>query len=414
MRLLHVSDLHLGRDLSGVSRRPEQERLIDELTEAARAEAADLVVIAGDVYDTANPPAWAEDAFYGLLDGLAQGGRRAVLVIAGNHDNAMRLSAAEPLAKRLGIVLLGAPGEVPAEFVGGEGRVRIEPLGPGCAVVRSADGARSLAFGALPFVSEVALVRRAGAGAAGDAEDREAYGRALAQLFAQRKALLPGGMPHLLAGHLWVSGAEGSDSERRYRVGTLSDLPAAWLPDADYVALGHLHRPQRIGEGATPVVYAGSPIAYSIREAGQQKRAVLVELAHGVPAVMRDLPLSSGRSVEEWHAKSFEEVRARAAAITGAQPIVALRLDLGRPASRAEREQLHDLGPAFIDLEILGAAEAGDAAADGTALARELPDDELVRAFLEQTLTEGFEPELAAELLALLTTSAQAAASEAA
>lgn len=399
MRILHVSDLHLGRDLARISRRAEQEKLVGELVEAAREESADLVVIAGDVYDTSNPPAWAEDAFYELLDELAEGGRRAVLVLAGNHDNAVRLAAAEPLGRRLGIWLAGTPSDVPGAFEVA-GKARVEPLGPGAAVVRSADGERAVAVGALPFISEVALVKRAtGERATSEPEDREAYGTALARLFHDRKALLPAGLPHLLAGHLWVSGGEVSDSER---VGSLSDLRVNLLPEADYVALGHLHRPQRVPGTITPVVYPGSPIAYSLSEAGQQKRAVLVELSTGKQAVLRDLPLSSGRPVERWTVQSMDELRAKAKT-RGALPIVGLKLDLGRAVTRAELEEIQEIGPAFLGIEDSFAEHAREAI-DGTALAPEMRDDELVRAFLSQKLA-GEDPELyVRELLELLGT----------
>lgn len=395
MRVLHLADLHLGRDLGGISRRAEQEALVLELARAARDEAADLAVVAGDVFDSSNPPAWAEDAFYALVDLLAEGGRRAVLVLAGNHDNAVRLAAAEPLARRLGIVLCGSKDDVPAPFEGA-GKVRIEPLGPGACVVTSADGMRSMGVGALPFASEVSLVKRTGAQPT-EADDRDAYGRALAQLFAERAALLPADRPKLLAGHLWVSGGEPSSSERVYRVGSLSDLPAAWLPEADYVALGHLHRPQQVGP--RPVVYAGSPLAYSLSEAGQLKRAVLVELQPGRPAALRDLPLASGRPLEKWTARSMAELRERAR-LAGPRPIVALTLDLDHPPTRAELDELHDLGPAFLSVDLKGAPEAGGVLPD--AELPELPDDALAQAFLDAAFDGAAPAELVKDLVDLL------------
>src|SRR5829696_3826015 len=107
MRILHVSDLHLGRALGELSRELEQRALVDEIIEAADAHEVALTLIAGDVFDAFTPPAWAEELFFELLDGLAAGGTRAVAVIAGNHDSGLRLAAAEALARRLGIILVG-------------------------------------------------------------------------------------------------------------------------------------------------------------------------------------------------------------------------------------------------------------------------------------------------------------------
>ena len=112
MRLLHTADWHLGRSLEGRSRRPEQEQMVDEICALADAEDVHLVIIAGDVFDSANPPAFAEELFYDALDRLSADGKRGVLVIAGNHDNPERLCASAPLAVRQNVVLLGKPADV--------------------------------------------------------------------------------------------------------------------------------------------------------------------------------------------------------------------------------------------------------------------------------------------------------------
>lgn len=127
MRLLHVSDLHLGRALGDLSREPEQRDLVGELIAAADELEVALTLISGDVFDGWSPPAWAEDLFFELLDGLAAGGQRAVAVIAGNHDSGLRLAAADPLARRLGIVLAGNVGEPCKGFDGGGDRVQTGP-----------------------------------------------------------------------------------------------------------------------------------------------------------------------------------------------------------------------------------------------------------------------------------------------
>src|SRR5262245_14425808 len=130
MRILHVSDLHLGRSLGELSREPEQRALINEIVETADAHEVALTLIAGDVFDAFTPPAWAEELFFELLDGLAAGGTRAVAVIAGNHDSGLRLAAAEALARRLGIILVGEVDEPIRGYDGGGGRVRVSPVAP--------------------------------------------------------------------------------------------------------------------------------------------------------------------------------------------------------------------------------------------------------------------------------------------
>ena len=116
MRILHTSDWHLGRSLEQISRIEEQKDFVDFLVKAVEEQAIDLVLIAGDIYDTYNPSAAAEELFYGAVERLNGKGRRAVVVIAGNHDNPERLCAASPLAYKNGIILLGYPGSDPGEY----------------------------------------------------------------------------------------------------------------------------------------------------------------------------------------------------------------------------------------------------------------------------------------------------------
>ena len=126
MRILHVSDLHLGRGLGELSREAEQRALVQELVAAATDLDVAATILAGDVFDAFTPPAWAEDLFFQLIDGLADGGQRAVLAIAGNHDSGARLAAADPLARRLGIVLAGDVDDVLRGHDAGPRRVRVE------------------------------------------------------------------------------------------------------------------------------------------------------------------------------------------------------------------------------------------------------------------------------------------------
>src|SRR5688572_21878943 len=127
MRVLHTSDWHLGRTLHGRSRVPEHEAFLTELVEVARD--VDVVLVSGDVFESSNPPIEAEELFYDVLARLGDGGRRAVIVIAGNHDSPDRLAAPAPLTARHGVWILGRPGDVPRPREGGGG-VRLAAGGP--------------------------------------------------------------------------------------------------------------------------------------------------------------------------------------------------------------------------------------------------------------------------------------------
>ena len=346
MRLLHVSDLHLGRGLADLSREPEQRAVVAEIADLAREHDVALTLISGDVFDAFTPPAWAEDLFFELLDGLAGGGHRAVAVIAGNHDSGMRLAAADPLARRLGIVLAGDVDTPLSGHDGGGGAVRVTPLAHQIVRVEVPGAEAPIVAGLLPFLSEARVARGPGGGGdlAAIAEDTSRYAERLVREMDARAGVRQPGAIHVLAMHQFVTGGAPSDSERRLRLGALGDLDASAIPGGlDYVALGHLHRPQAIPGAASPALYAGSPIAYSFSEAGQQKRAVLVDVAPGRAAILSDLPLRSGRPLEVWEIHAVEEALARAAAPRDVEPIVEVRADLGRPLCAADGDALFAL-----------------------------------------------------------------------
>ncbi len=353
MRLLHVSDLHLGRSLGDLSREPEQRAVVAEMVAAAAEHDVAMTLVSGDVFEAFTPPAWAEDLFFELLDGLAAGGRRAVAVIAGNHDSGLRLAAAEPLARRLGILLAGDVGEPLRGHDVGGGAVRVVPLAAQVARVEVPGAEAAIVAGLLPFLSEAKVARgleaearaspvppasRAGRATPSATPSASCARSTRAPRTAIRRAI------NVLALHQFVTGGAPSDSERRLRVGALSDLDASAIPAGlDYVALGHLHRPQTVAGAGSPALYAGSPIAYSFSEAGQDKRAVLVDVTPGRAAVLTDVPLRGGRPLEIWAISSVEEARARAEATRARPPIVEVRVNLGRPLPAAEGDALFAL-----------------------------------------------------------------------
>jgi exonuclease SbcD len=344
MRILHVSDLHLGRGLGDLSREPEQRAVVAEIVEAATAHEVALTIIAGDVYDAFTPPAWAEDLFFELLDGLAAGGRRGVAVIAGNHDSGLRVAAAEPLARRLGILLAGDVGEPLRGHDAGGDAVRVTPIAPQVVRLEVPGAEAPIVAGLMPFLSE-AKVAREGASADLDvANDIERYAERLKRELEARAAHRDPRAVNVLALHQYVTGGTPCESERRLRIGALSDIDAAAIPAGlDYVALGHLHRPQEIVGSGSRAVYAGSPIAYSFSEAGQDKRAVLVDVAPGRTAKLTDVPLRGGRPLEVWAVSSLEEALLRASAVRDRPPIVEVRADLGRTLGAADGDALFAL-----------------------------------------------------------------------
>ena len=272
MRLLHTSDWHLGRSLHGHDLGAAQAAHVDHLVEVVRAEAVDVVLVAGDVHDRALPPVSALQLFDEALCRLRDAGA-AVVVISGNHDAPARLGdKAGLLDPRISL--------------------RCDPRRVGDPVVLQ-DEHGPVAFYGIPYL-EPAAVRHLLPGSdeqADSADHAVARGahtrvltRALAAVTADRAAR--GGRSVALA-HAWVTGGQASDSERDIAVGGVGHVPAALFDGLDYTALGHLHRPQVLREGLR---YSGSPLPYSFGEASADKLSWLVELGAAGLSSVRAVP----------------------------------------------------------------------------------------------------------------------------
>ncbi|WP_219836294.1 exonuclease SbcCD subunit D [Paenibacillus sp. R14(2021)] len=283
MRILHTADWHFGRSLEGRSRIGEQVAFVDELVDIVRDEEIDLVLLAGDVYDSVNPPAAAEGLFYDAVARLADGGRRTLAVIAGNHDHPDRVSASAPLAAKSGIRLVGMPTD--------------EPL-----VVNTARTGEQAVIAALPYPSESRL-RELLSEATDEGQLRSAYSERVGRLMKQLGAAFRSDTVNLAMSHIYVLGGLETDSERPIQIGGAYTVdPSALQIGAQYVALGHLHRPQRVA-GDETMRYSGSPLAYSFSEAGQSKAVTVFDAEPGKLVVPREIPLRSGKPLVEWNAK---------------------------------------------------------------------------------------------------------------
>ncbi len=306
MRILHTSDWHLGPSLEGRSRLPEQGQFIAELVDIVTQEDIQLILVAGDVFDTYNPPADAENLFYDALERLSDGGKRAVVVIAGNHDSPDRLHAANPLALKYGISLLGYPGEqlLVGTAPGGVERINtgsgwVELTVPGC-------DEKAIVY-ALPYPSESRL-NEVFTEKLDEGSQQVAYSQRVGGLFAEADRIFRPDTVNLAVAHLFACGGLESESERQLG-GALAVSPLALAKQAQYVALGHLHRPQQVPNAPQTCRYSGSPLSFSFSEADQQKEVVTVEVVPGGLAKALPINLSCGKALKRWRANNMEEAR---------------------------------------------------------------------------------------------------------
>ncbi len=276
MRLLHTSDWHVGKLIRGASRADEHRAVLAEIATIAADEAVDVVLVAGDLYETAAPGPGSEQIVYRALLDLAQ--VAPVVVIGGNHDNPRRLAAVAPLLT-FGRVHLLAQVARPDDG----GVIDIDVAGT------------TLQLALLPFVSKRGIVRA-------DQLMRDAAFE-LNQSYDERMRAVIGGLTsgfaadtvNVVCGHLFAAGGTMGGGERSahtimdYSVGSL-----AFPVSAQYVALGHLHRAQDI-PGPTKIRYSGSPLQLDFGETADQKSVSVVDIEPGAPAAVREIPLTAGR-----------------------------------------------------------------------------------------------------------------------
>jgi len=303
MRILHTSDWHLGRNLEHISRIDEQREFIDCLCRTVEEQDIDLVLVAGDIYDTYNPSAAAEELFYDAVDRLNDKGRRAVVVIAGNHDNPERLCAASPLAYKNGIILLGYPGSDAGLYKTSPGNIKIADSGPGWLELCVPGCGHNAVIITLPYPSESRL-EEVLSKQADEEIMQKAYSEKIGSIFSSLSRKFRNDTVNLIVGHIFIRGGKESDSERTLQVGgALTVEPEILPPNTHFVALGHLHRPQEIRNAPCPVFYSGSPLAYSFSEAGHSKAVYIVDAIPGEKADIRPLYLDCGKPLRRWIAE---------------------------------------------------------------------------------------------------------------
>ncbi len=276
MKILHTSDWHLGKTLENRERLTEQREVLEELCQLTEAHAVDLVLIAGDVFDNFLPTAAAEELFFDTVERLAANGQRGVVIIAGNHDSPERLCAARQLAKRQGIILLGLPKSTAVLGQSAGGGVQVVESGAGWLELALPKVAEHAVLIALPYPSEARLEEVLTLGL-DEKQLQEAYAEKIGWLFAELATHFRPETVNLALSHLFILGGETTESERPIQLGGAPTVPASKLPAAaQYVALGHLHKPQKAIGAKIPAYYSGSLLQYSFAEAGMEKAVYLV------------------------------------------------------------------------------------------------------------------------------------------
>lgn len=279
MKLLHTSDWHIGRALYGRKRYEEFDAFLNWLADLIERENIDVLLVAGDVFDSSTPSNRAQELYYRFLCRVAVSAKRHVVITAGNHDSPTFLNAPKELLKFLNVHVVGCVSESPEDEL---------------IVLSGADAEPQMLVCAIPYLRD-RDIRVAEAGESLEDKERKIidgirlHYRRVCEAAEEKRAELARPVPIVAMGHLFAAGGQTVEGEelRELYIGALAQVKSDVFPECvDYVALGHLHIAQRVG-GSDFIRYSGSPLPIGFGEAAQEKSVVIVEFSNAVPAVVK-------------------------------------------------------------------------------------------------------------------------------
>lgn len=305
MRILHTADWHLGKKLDSFSRLEEQISVMNEIVQIADEQNVDMILIAGDLFDTFNPSVEAVDLFYKTLKRLAKNGERPVIAIGGNHDSPDRIDAPDPLARECGIILIGYPNAVlqPFELDG----FKILKSDAGFIELQLANSVTPIRLIHTAYANEIRLKQYLG-----ENKDEELnkvlkeQWKAIADKYCDENGI------NLLISHLYMNKQNASilleepEGERPIKIGNADLVFSDAIPSQiQYTALGHLHGFNNVGTEDKPIVYSSSPLCYSFSEAGQTKYVSIIDAEPNQVVKFNKIALQNGRPLIR---KKFDDI----------------------------------------------------------------------------------------------------------
>ncbi|MBD2801266.1 exonuclease subunit SbcD [Xenorhabdus sp. M] len=266
MRIIHTSDWHLGQYFFTKTRAAEHKSFLQWIIQQIIQHQVDALIIAGDIFDTGSPPSYARELYNKFIVDLQPTGCQ-LIVLGGNHDSVATLNESKALLSYLNTtVIANAESDAPEQQI---------------KVLNNRDGSAGAILCAIPYLRprDIMTSQAGQSGMQKQQALQDAITKHYQQLYQQASGLreqFDPPLPIIATGHLTTVGASTSDSVRDIYIGTLDAFPSQAFPPADYIALGHIHRPQIVGK-SEHIRYSGSPIPLSFDEVGQEKSVCLVD-----------------------------------------------------------------------------------------------------------------------------------------
>lgn len=380
MKILHTSDWHIGKRLAGRDRLDEQRAALEEIASICDRERVDLVLVAGDVFDTFLPSAEAEDLFYESVKKIA-GEERCVLLISGNHDDNIRLTAATALSEELGIYVYGNAGHIPKLC---QNR-RVFPVEAGANHIVFRSGEEEVFVNVLPYPNEARLKE--------DKNPDEKFLDKMQRWMNAGQSENKRGLPSVFLSHLFIAGGAVSEGEREIDLGGARAVPLSALPQCDYTALGHLHKRQSFRGN---VVYSGSILQYAFDEAGAKKSVVFFDLGREGVQNERRIELTAGKQLVRLQADDV----AAAAELVKNYPdcYIELTVFLKEPLLSSQVRELREANAGIV--LILPQVSQEGQVAEAVSL-KQLSDSELFKTFYRKKFAQEPSDELTELFLSL-------------
>ena len=317
MRIAHTSDWHIGKKLMGRDRGEEFKEVLAEIAELCREEKVELLLVAGDVFDTYTPSAEAEEIFYTSVKNIAS--TCAVLIISGNHDDYVRLTAAQALSEELNIYTVG--NNLKALDCKKRGSCYPVESDGGYAVFANDAGER-VYINTLPYPNEARFK---------EGKSDECFAIKIKRWIDYGERGKKEKIPSVFLSHIFAAGGKAGDSEREIDLGGARAVGLNLFPECDYSALGHLHKRQKLGEN---IYYSGAIMRFTFDEAGQEKSVNVFDIDGSGVHDLKIVPLTSCKKLVRLQANSAADGVALLEA--NKEALAELTLNLSSPLSPTE------------------------------------------------------------------------------
>ncbi|MBA6371651.1 exonuclease subunit SbcD [Colwellia sp. BRX8-4] len=265
-RILHTSDWHLGQNFYGKSRAAEHQNFLNWLLTQVSEHDIDAVIVAGDIFDTGTPPSYAREMYFDFIVNMHEKNCQ-LIILAGNHDSVAMLGESKQLLSHLSCqVITSVSDKINQQVI----------------TLNNKQGQPGAILCAIPFIRPRDIISSSAGQSVKDKQQslQQAISEHYQTLFTQAEVISSVNdekkLPVIATGHLTTVGVTSSESVRDIYIGTLEAFPANAFPQADYIALGHIHRSQRVAK-SEHIRYCGSPIALSFDEASQTKKVLIAE-----------------------------------------------------------------------------------------------------------------------------------------